>query len=61
MRVMNEEPLRREILDFLGAIKEGREPLVGGMDGLRALEIAKAAERSVETGSVVRTDRNGED
>ena len=50
MRISPEEPLRKEIADFLGAIVEGRPPLVTGLDGLKDLEIAKAAEKSIETG-----------
>ena len=47
MRVAQEEPLKREIKDFLDSIEKGRDPLVKGVDGLRDLEIAKAAERSI--------------
>ncbi len=43
--VPREEPLVRELADFLGAIREGRPPLVTGHDGRRALELA---ERIVE-------------
>ncbi|MDG6224461.1 MAG: Gfo/Idh/MocA family oxidoreductase [Candidatus Thermoplasmatota archaeon] len=53
MRISPEEPLRKEIADFLGAIVEGRAPLVTGLDGLKNLEIAKAAERSIVTGSKI--------
>lgn len=53
MRVAMEEPLKREIVDFLSAIKEGRDPLVKGWDGLKDLEIAKAAEQSIATGKKV--------
>lgn len=34
------DALREEIADFLRCIREGRAPLVGGEDGLRALETA---------------------
>lgn len=47
MRVAQEEPLKREVRDFLNAIENGKDPLVKGMDGLRDLEIAKSAERSI--------------
>lgn len=47
MRVAQEEPLKREVRDFLNAIDEGKDPLVKGIDGLRDLEIAKAAEQSI--------------
>jgi predicted dehydrogenase len=38
--VQNEEPLKREIADFLDAIRTRRAPLVTGGDGRRALELA---------------------
>ncbi len=53
MRVAQEEPLKREIKDFLNAIETGKDPLVKGIDGLRDLEIAKAAEESILTGKKV--------
>lgn len=48
-----EEPLRRELVDFLGAVEGGREPLVTGLDGLRALQLAEAALESHRTGREV--------
>ena len=53
MRIAQEEPLKKEIEDFLGSIVEGRPPLVTGVDGMKNLEIAKAAERSIESGSKI--------
>jgi UDP-N-acetylglucosamine 3-dehydrogenase len=54
MRVAMEEPLRRELVDFLNACSApGSQPLVTGPDGLKDLEVAKAAERSIMTGSKV--------
>ncbi|MGQ9582471.1 MAG: Gfo/Idh/MocA family oxidoreductase [Thermoplasmatota archaeon] len=47
------EPLRSELLDFLGAIAEGRKPIVTGEDGLRALELAQAALLSLKEGRKV--------
>jgi predicted dehydrogenase len=38
--VENEEPLRRELADFAGAVTTGRAPSVTGEDGRRALELA---------------------
>jgi predicted dehydrogenase len=38
--VPREEPLKRELADFVGAIQEKRAPAVTGADGLRALELA---------------------
>ncbi len=42
--------------EFVSSIREDREPLVTGEDGLRALEVALAAYRAGETGSVVKMD-----
>jgi predicted dehydrogenase len=44
--VLREEPLSRELSDFLGAVREHRQPLVTGEDGRRALALAaRVAER----------------
>ncbi|MGA1792630.1 MAG: Gfo/Idh/MocA family oxidoreductase [Thermoplasmatota archaeon] len=53
IRVRNEEPLVRELSDFLEAVRDGKEPLVSGQDGLKTLQIAKAAEESIATGKKV--------
>ena len=45
-----EEPLKREISDFLGAIEKGVHPLVTGESALTTLKIADAALRSMRTG-----------
>jgi len=39
--VPNEEPLKRELADFIGAVKDKRAPGVTGADGLRALALAR--------------------
>lgn len=39
--VAREEPLKRELQDFLSAVREGRAPLVSGEDGRRALGLAE--------------------
>ena len=41
------EPLKMELQDFVGCIREGREPLVGIRDGKRALEICVAVLRQI--------------
>jgi len=41
LEVPREEPLVRELSDFLGAVREHRPPLVPGQDGRRALELAQ--------------------
>jgi len=38
--VANEEPLRRELADFVEAVRTGRKPEVTGRDGRLALELA---------------------
>jgi predicted dehydrogenase len=38
--VANEEPLKRELEDFVEAVRTGRPALVSGEQGLRALELA---------------------
>jgi len=39
--VASEEPLKRELADFVAAVREGRQPLVPGREGRRALELAQ--------------------
>jgi predicted dehydrogenase len=38
--VVNEEPLRRELVDFVDAVRTGRAPFVTGEDGRKALALA---------------------
>jgi predicted dehydrogenase len=45
------------IAEFVAAIREQREPLVTGMDGYRALEVALAAYDSAATGQPVRLEQ----
>ena len=40
--VVNEEPLARELADFVDAVKSKRPPLVDGQQGRRALALAQA-------------------
>jgi predicted dehydrogenase len=40
--VPNEEPLQRELVDFVGAVRDRRAPLVTGEQGRRALALAQA-------------------
>jgi predicted dehydrogenase len=42
LEVAHEEPLKRELQDFVGAITARRAPLVTGEAGRRALELAQA-------------------
>ncbi len=41
VEVAREEPLARELADFLAAVRDGRPPLVTGRDGRRALALAE--------------------
>ena len=41
LEVVHEEPLRRELADFLDAVRRGRRPLVSGEDGRRAIVLAQ--------------------
>jgi len=47
--VTREEPLRRELSDFVRAVRDRRRPLVSGDDGLRALKLAQAIADKMET------------
>jgi len=40
VEVVQEEPLKRELVDFIDAVRTGRTPAVPGEDGRRALELA---------------------
>ena len=48
-----QEPLMLELREFTSAIKEGREPLVKGRDGLMVTKIAEAVLASSKTGSPI--------
>jgi myo-inositol 2-dehydrogenase/D-chiro-inositol 1-dehydrogenase len=48
------EAYRRELNDFVDALKRGVQPEVGGIDGRQALVLADAAQASLESGEVVR-------
>jgi predicted dehydrogenase len=47
--VARDEPLKRELLDFVHAVRDRRRPLVSGEDGLRALRLAQAIADKMET------------
>ena len=47
--VTREEPLKRELTDFVDAVRNGRPPLVGGEAGLRALTLAQAIADKMES------------
>jgi predicted dehydrogenase len=47
--VTREEPLKRELTDFVRAVIDKRRPLVAGEDGRRALALAQAIADKMET------------
>jgi len=49
-----QEPLKLELQHFSNCILKKEKPLITGMDGLKALEIAEAALKSSATGRVVK-------
>lgn len=49
-RVPNDEPLRVECRHFVDCIREGREPLSDGRDGLNVVRVLEAMERSLRDG-----------
>ncbi len=51
--LQKEEPLKNEILDFLLSIEKGKLPLVSGIEGARAVEVAEAAQNSLQTGNII--------
>jgi len=61
-RLDPDEPLRLEMADFIGAIREGREPVSSKQVGLDVVRLIEAAETSLEfNGSPVALDtRSGE-
>jgi predicted dehydrogenase len=48
VEVAHDEPLKRELEDFVGAVRERRAPGVTGHDGLRALTLATRVAEAVE-------------
>jgi len=52
MNLRKEEPLKRELRDFLRAVKEGGNPLVSGEDALETLKVVEAAVESQRSGKV---------
>ena len=50
VEVAREEPLRRELVDFVAAVREGRAPHVTGADGRRALALATRVAEAIAAG-----------
>ncbi len=53
INMKREEPLKRELADFLSAVKTGKDPLVTGRDGLETLKVTVAALRSSQEKRVI--------
>jgi predicted dehydrogenase len=51
VEVARDEPLRRELLDFVGAVRDRRAPLVTGTDGRRALALATRVAEAIGGGA----------
>ncbi len=47
VEVTKDEPLRRELADFVAAVRERRAPLVTGADGRRALALARRVAQAI--------------
>ena len=41
LEIVQEEPLKRELTDFITAVRDKRQPGVTGADGLRAINLAQ--------------------
>ena len=48
--VVSEEPLKRELVDFVAAVREQRPPGVTGADGMRALQLAQRVSNAMDSG-----------
>jgi predicted dehydrogenase len=55
--VPREEPLRRELEDFVDAVRTGRSPGVTGRDGRDALALATRVAETMESGFATETQR----
>jgi predicted dehydrogenase len=56
LEVAREEPLTRELADFVGAVRDHRQPVVTGRDGRRAVDLAaRIAERIGDGRSAARS------
>ncbi|WP_159887286.1 Gfo/Idh/MocA family protein [Paenibacillus puerhi] len=52
-RVLQDENHRKQLADVLEAIEQGRQPLVGGRDGYRAVQLVNAIYEASRTGCEV--------
>lgn len=51
IEVAHEEPLKRELVDFVAAVRTGGRPAVNGADGRRALALAQAITEKMDAHS----------
>ena len=51
--IVKTEPLKLELQDFLKSITEGREPVVGGKEGLEVLKIALEASSNPDISQLI--------
>jgi predicted dehydrogenase len=47
LAIAQEEPLKRELADFIGAVRDKRAPGVTGADGLRAINLAERVAQEI--------------
>jgi predicted dehydrogenase len=52
IEVRQEEPLARELADFVAAVRDRRRPLVAGEDGRRALALATRVAQAIGVGAI---------
>lgn len=50
LKVIRDEPLKRELEDFVAAVRSGRPPLVTGADGRRAVALAERVRAAMNAG-----------
>lgn len=52
-KVDKREPLKNELEEFVRCSREGKEPLVGGEDGIHVLEVAEKAMQSAKENRII--------
>jgi predicted dehydrogenase len=48
LEIAQEEPLKRELMDFITAVRDKRQPAVTGADGLRAINLAQRVTEEID-------------
>ncbi len=51
--ISSEESLVNEIEDFLYSIRYNKQPVVSGLEGLKVIEVAEAASKSLKSGNII--------